>query len=160
LRRALLHGSDLDARTEALLFAADRSHHVHSVVGPALRRGAVVVTDRYLDSSVAYQGAARDLGVHEVRALSHWATAGLLPDLTVLLDLDPAVAAARRSGGPDRLEREPGAFHHRVRRHFLELAGTEPGRYLVLDATRPVDELHRAVRDRLAPALPLAGARA
>ncbi|WP_341359429.1 dTMP kinase [Georgenia sp. M64] len=154
LRDALLHGDDVDPRTEALLYATDRAHHVHHLVRPALDRGAVVVTDRYLDSSVAYQGAARALGADEVRALSLWATDGLLPDLTVLLDLEPAVAAGRRTGEPDRIEREPAAFHARVREHFLELAAAEPGRYLVVDATLAPEEIQERVRGRLARLLP------
>ncbi|WP_345039282.1 dTMP kinase [Georgenia daeguensis] len=154
LRDAVLHGEDLDPRTEALLYATDRAHHVHRLVRPALARGAVVVTDRYLDSSVAYQGAARELGDDEIRALSLWATEGLLPDLTVLLDLDPSAAARRRTGAPDRLERESLEFHTRVREHFLALARAEPGRFLVLDAAAPPEEIHAAVRARLAPLLP------
>lgn len=157
LREALLHGDDVDPRTEALLYAADRAHHVHTVIRPALARGAVVITDRYLDSSVAYQGAARNLGPSEIRDLSLWATAGLLPDLTVLLDLDPAVGAARRAGTPDRIEREPGAFHTRVRANFLDLAAAEPDRFLVLDAARPPGELHEAIRARVGALLPATG---
>lgn len=153
LRDALLHGDHVDPRTEALLFATDRAHHVHTVIRPALERGAMVVTDRYLDSSVAYQGAARDLGVAEVRDLSLWATERLLPDLTVLLDLDSAVAARRRGGTPDRLERESDEFHRRVREVFLELAASEPGRYLVLDATDDPLALHAAITRRLEPLL-------
>lgn len=154
LRDAVLHGEDVDPRTEALLYATDRAHHVHRLVRPALARGAVVVTDRYLDSSVAYQGAARALGDDEIRALSLWATQGLLPDLTVLLDLDPALGERRRTGAPDRLERESLEFHTRVREHFLALAAAEPGRFLVLDAAASPEEIHAAVRTRLAPLLP------
>ncbi|MEE6273760.1 dTMP kinase [Georgenia wangjunii] len=153
LREALLHGEDLDARTEALLFATDRAHHVHSLVRPALARGAVVVTDRYIDSSVAYQGGARGLGEQEVRDLSLWATRGLMPHVTVVLDLDPAAAAARRAGAPDRLEREAAAFHERVRAHFLAAAGAEPARYLLVDAAQAPDDVHAAIRARLAPLL-------
>ncbi|PFG39212.1 thymidylate kinase [Georgenia soli] len=160
LRDAVLHGEDLDPRTEALLYATDRAHHVHRLVRPALARGAVVVTDRYLDSSVAYQGAARDLGDGEIRDLSLWATRGLLPDLTVLLDLDPAVGAGRRTAAPDRLERESLEFHTRVREHFLALAAQEPARFLVLDATAAPEELHAAVRTRLRPLLPAPAGRA
>ncbi len=145
LRREVLHGEDLDPRTEALLYAADRAHHVHTLVRPALARGAVVVTDRYIDSSVAYQGAGRRLGHEEIRELSMWATGGLLPDLTVVLDVDAATAAARRSGDPDRLEREPHAFHEAVRAVFLALATAEPDRYAVVDATLPPQDVHRAV---------------
>ncbi|MHB1288701.1 dTMP kinase [Georgenia sp.] len=160
LRDAVLHGEDLDPRTEALLYATDRAHHVHRVVRPALARGAVVVTDRYLDSSVAYQGAARDLGTDEIRDLSRWATHGLLPDLTVLLDLDPAVGAARRAGAPDRIEREPSEFHHRVREHFLALAAADPDRYVVLDAAAAPDQIHAAIIERLEPLLPNVAAHA
>lgn len=149
LRSALLHGGHVDARTEALLFATDRAHHVHTVVRPALERGAMVVSDRYLDSSAAYQGAARELGMDEVRDLSLWATNHLLPDLTIVLDLDPEVAVARREGAPDRLERESLDFHRRVRAGFLLLAAADPARYLVLDATREPRELHAAIAGRV-----------
>jgi len=149
LRSALLHGGHVDARTEALLFATDRAHHVHTVVRPALERGAMVVSDRYLDSSAAYQGAARELGMDEVRDLSLWATNHLLPDLTIVLDLDPEVATARREGAPDRLERESLDFHRRVRAGFLRLAAADPARYLVLDASREPQELHAAIAGRV-----------
>lgn len=149
LRSALLHGGHVDARTEALLFATDRAHHVHTVVRPALERGAMVVSDRYLDSSAAYQGAARELGMDEVRDLSLWATNHLLPDLTIVLDLDPEVAVARREGAPDRLERESLDFHRRVRAGFLLLAAADPARYLVLDATKDPRELHAAIAGRV-----------
>ncbi len=133
-------------RSEALLFAADRAHHVATVIRPALDRGEIVLTDRYIDSSLAYQGAGRTLSLAEVKQLSSWATERLVPDLTVLLDIAPEAGLARihvRTGqtGPDRLEREALAFHERVRAAFCELAGAEPERYLVLDATRPVDAL-------------------
>ncbi|ROR73220.1 dTMP kinase [Bogoriella caseilytica] len=154
LRQALLHGEDIDARTEALLYAADRAHHVASLVLPALRRGAVVITDRYLDSSVAYQGAARSLGPQEIRDLSLWATDGLLPELTVLLDIDPAVGAARRSEDPDRLEREPDAFHLAVREQFLALARAEAGRFVVVDAAASPEAVHEQIRARVEPLLP------
>jgi len=110
LRTAVLHGEDVDPRTEALLYATDRAHHVHSVVRPALARGAVVITDRYLDSSVAYQGDGRALGAEEVERLSLWATEGLVPALTVLLDLDPQIGITRLTGDPDRVERAGEAF--------------------------------------------------
>ncbi|GEM00218.1 thymidylate kinase [Cellulomonas terrae] len=153
LRDAVLHGEHVDARTEALLYATDRAHHVASLVRPALARGAVVVTDRYLDSSVAYQGSGRDLGADEVERLSLWAVDGLLPALTVLLDLDPVAGKARLTGDPDRLERAGDEFHRRTREAFLGRAEAEPGRWLVLDATRPVDELAAAVRARVAALL-------
>ncbi|WP_146905475.1 dTMP kinase [Cellulomonas aerilata] len=154
LREAVLHGEDVDPRTEALLYAADRAHHVHSLVRPALERGAVVLTDRYLDSSVAYQGNGRDLGEAEVEQLSLWAVGGLLPHLTVLLDLDPADGLGRLRGDPDRLERAGDEFHRRTRRSFLARAAADrTGRWLVLDAGRPVDEVQAAVRARVAAAL-------
>ena len=136
LRRLMQHSGHIDARTEALLFAADRAEHVARIVRPALERGAIVLSDRYLDSSVAYQGAARELGTQEIRDLSLWATDGLLPDLTILFDLDPRIGAARRTGEPDRLEREPLVFHTRVRDNFLAAAAAEPERFVVIDAAR------------------------
>jgi len=151
LRDAVLHGDHVDARTEALLYATDRAHHVASLVRPALARGAVVVTDRYLDSSVAYQGSGRDLGADEVERLSLWAVDGLLPALTVLLDLDPVAGQARLTGEPDRLERAGDEFHRRTREAFLARAAAEPGRWLVLDATLPVDALAQAIRERVGP---------
>ena len=149
----LHHRGEVAPRAEALLYAADRAHHVETVVRPALERGDVVIQDRYLDSSIAYQGAGRVLGRDEVRDLSLWATAGLLPDLTVLLDLDPTVARQRLDADDkpfDRLEAERETFHVRVREEFLALAAAEPGRFLVLDATLPAAELTAAVRDRVA----------
>jgi len=156
LRNAVLHGDHVDARTEALIYATDRAHHVASLVRPALARGAVVVTDRYLDSSVAYQGSGRDLGADEVERLSLWAVDGLLPALTVLLDLDPVAGKARLTGDPDRLERAGDEFHRRTREAFLGRAEAEPGRWLVLDATRPVDELASEIRSRVASILGVA----
>ncbi len=148
----LHHRGEVTPRAEALLYAADRAHHVETVVRPALARGEVVIQDRYLDSSVAYQGAGRVLGRDEVRDLSLWATQGLLPHLTVLLDLDPRVARDRLDAADkpfDRLEAERESFHVRVREEFLALAAAEPGRFLVLDATRAPDELASAVQDRV-----------
>ncbi|WP_462418576.1 dTMP kinase [Kytococcus sp. Marseille-QA3725] len=141
VRELLLHGEHVAPRAEALLFAADRAHHVASHVRPALERGAVVVSDRYVDSSVAYQGAGRDLDAQEVASISRWATEGLVPDLTVLLDVDPELGRCRRGAEHDRLEAESADFHARVRRHFLDLAHAAPQRYLVLDACRPAEEL-------------------
>ena len=153
LREIVLHRRGFIApRAEALLYAADRAHHVATVVRPALERGEVVVQDRYLDSSVAYQGAGRVLEPAEVRDLSLWATEGLLPDLTVLLDLDPALGRERLTESRtryDRLEAEEAAFHERVRAAYLALAEAEPERFLVLDATRPVGELQQSIRDRV-----------
>ncbi|WP_277050831.1 dTMP kinase [Ruania albidiflava] len=153
LRQVLLHGSDIDARTEALLFAADRAHHVASLVRPALERGAVVLTDRYLDSSVAYQGGGRELSAEQVEELSLFATDHLLPDVTVLLDLDPAHLPQRLTHDPDRLERAGGEFHTRTRQAFLDRAAQDPQRWLVLDASRSVEELAGATRARVAPLL-------
>ena len=147
LRDAVLHGDHVDARTEALLYATDRAHHVASLVGPALARGAVVVTDRYLDSSVAYQGSGRDLGADEVERLSLWAVDGLLPALTVAARPRPGRGqAARLTGDPDRLERAGDEFHRRTREAFLGRAEAEPGRWLVLDATRPGRRAPGAIR--------------
>jgi dTMP kinase len=146
-----LSGVVLAPRAEALLYAADRAHHVATVVRPALERGAVVISDRYSDSSLAYQGAGRILPVEEVSWLSAWATAGLRPDLVILLDIDPSVGLARvRDRGPaDRLEVESMSFHERVRYAFLDLAAADPRRYLVVDATLTPDEITAIVTDRV-----------
>lgn len=138
----------LDDRAEALLFAAARGEHVARVIRPALERGADVVCDRYLDSSVAYQGYGRELGADTVRDLSLWATGGLLPDLVVLLDVDPRTGLGR-AGEPDRLESEPIEYHDRVRRGFLELASRDPSRYLVLPASRTIEALAEAIAERV-----------
>lgn len=154
LRELLLHGDHVDARAEALLYAADRAQHVATVVRPALERGAAVVQDRYIDSSLAYQGAGRPLDAAQVRQISEWATDGLWPHLTVLLDVDPALAVERREqngGRADRLEAEAREFHRAVREGFRALAAADPDRYLVLDAARPVDELHADIVGRAAP---------
>ncbi len=152
IRKLLLHSGHVDARAEALLYAADRAHHVATVIRPALAEGKVVITDRYLDSSVAYQGAGRILGATEVRDLSMWAIQGLLPALTVLLDLDAASAVARRAktgDAPDRLEREKVEFFEAVRACYLELAAAEPDRFLVVDARLSVDEIQAQIRARV-----------
>jgi dTMP kinase len=156
LDRPELTGEVVTPRAEALLYAADRAHHVASVVRPALNRGAVVVCDRYVDSSLAYQGAGRTLPVDEVSWLSKWATGGLKPDLVVLLDLDPAVGLSRagKRGAADRLESESLAFHERVRYAFLDLAAADPSRYLVLDAAKPIDALATGVLQRVRHLIP------
>lgn len=159
IRTLLLDGGavGLTPRAEALLYAADRAHHVASVIRPALARGAVVISDRYIDSSLAYQGAGRTIPVDEVSWLSAWATGGLKPDLVVLLDIEPAVGlrrAAGRGAGTDRLESESVDFHERVRYGFLDLATADASHYLVLDATRPADELAAAVAKRVIATLP------
>jgi dTMP kinase len=143
-----LGGGAMSPWAEAALFAASRAQHVDQVILPALERGADVVCDRYLDSSLAYQGIARGLGVEEVLALNLRATHGLLPDATVLLLVDPEIAAARH-GGTDRLEREGGGFHDRVDAAYRELAARFPERILTVDGDRPPDELALEIRDRL-----------
>jgi dTMP kinase len=157
LREIILHRRGYIApRAEALLYAADRAHHIATVVRPALDRGEVVLQDRYLDSSVAYQGAGRVLDATEVRDLSLWAAENLLPHLTVLLDLDPAVGRERLDSSRtryDRLEAEEADFHERVRAAYVVLAVAEPQRFLVLDATLPVDELQQSIRHRVSELL-------
>lgn len=147
--------SALTPWAEALLYAADRAQHVETVLRPVLAAGGVVISDRYVDSSLAYQGAGRALAMRHVQQLSYWATEGLRPDLTVVLDIDPAVGLARAAGHgrPDRIEQESVAFHERVRAGFRDLAAADPGHYLVLDASGDPDELAAAVRDRLTPLL-------
>ncbi len=135
----------LSDRAEALLYAADRAQHVAEVIRPALARGALVVSDRYVDSSIAYQGAGRGLDPADVQQLSAFATGGLRPDLTVLLDLDPAVALARSAQARDRLESEPLDFHARVRAAFRGLAARQPERYAVVDAAGHPDDVAAAV---------------
>ena len=130
----------LDDRAEALLFAASRGDHAAQVIRPALHRGDIVICDRFMDSSIAYQGVGRDLGMDRVAELSRWATGGLRPDLTIVLDVDPAEGLSRVVG-PDRLEAEPADWHRRVRQAFLDIAAADPSRYLVLDASRPAEDL-------------------
>jgi len=144
----------LAPRAETLMYAADRAEHVASVIQPALERGSIVVTDRYVDSSLAYQGAGRRLPVTEVASLNQWATHGLVPDLTILLDLPPVEGLGRRERSADRLEAEPAEFHQRVRAGFLALADAEPERYLVIDATRPPGEISREIHERIRDLLP------
>ncbi|MDH6225772.1 dTMP kinase [Streptomyces sp. MJP52] len=160
LRSILLDVSSagLSHRAEALLYAADRAEHVDTVVRPALERGAVVISDRYIDSSVAYQGAGRDLSPAEVARISRWATNGLVPHLTVLLDVSPETARERFTEAPDRLESEPAEFHARVRSGFLTLAAGDPGRYLVVDAGQEPEAVTTVVRHRLDQMLPLSEA--
>ncbi len=153
----LHHRGEVAARAEALLYAADRAQHVETLVRPALARGEIVVQDRYLDSSVAYQGAGRVLDAGEIRQLSLWATGGALPDVTVLLDLDPASARSRLDAADkpfDRLEAEKDEFHARVRAAFLDLAAGEPQRFLVVDAAAGVEEIAATIRARVASLLP------
>jgi dTMP kinase len=145
------HGH-IDAHTEALIFAASRAAHASQVIRPALERGDIVLTDRYIDSSVAYQGAGRGLGQDAVQSLNEWATSGLQPHLTVLLDVDPAVGRQRRTAGAaaeDRLESEADDFHTRIRDAFLELARRRPESYLVLPAHDSVADLSARILERV-----------
>lgn len=160
LRSILLDVSSagLSHRAEALLYAADRAEHVDTVVRPALERGAVVISDRYIDSSVAYQGAGRDLSPTEIARINRWATNGLVPHLTVLLDIAPESARERFTEAPDRLESEPAEFHARVRSGFLTLAAADPGRYLVVDAGQEPEAVTTVIRHRLDRILPLSEA--
>ncbi|MEU6668647.1 dTMP kinase [Streptomyces sp. NPDC046727] len=160
LRSILLDVSSagLSHRAEALLYAADRAEHVDTVVRPALERGAVVISDRYIDSSVAYQGAGRDLSPTEIARINRWATNGLVPHLTVLLDVSPEAARERFTEAPDRLESEPAEFHARVRAGFLTLAASDPGRYLVVDAGQEPEAVTTVIRHRLDTVLPLSEA--
>lgn len=154
IRRVVLSPdyAGLDPRAEALLFAAARGEHVARVIRPALERGDVVICDRYLDSSVAYQGFARGLGPRRIRDLSLWATGELLPDLTIVLDIDPADGLARFEQR-DRLEAEPLEYHQQVRAAFLAMAEEDPDRYLVLDARDDVDAIAAAILERAASGL-------
>ena len=158
LREIVLHRRGaMEPRAEALIYAADRAHNIATVVRPALERGDIVVQDRYIDSSEAYQGAGRVLGADEVRDLSLWATRGLLPDVTVLLDLDPADGRKRLDVARtryDRLEAEKQEFHTRVRDAFLDRASQEPERILVVDAARDVAEIATAIRECIQIRLP------
>jgi len=154
LRRIVLSPETgaLSHRTEALLYAADKAEHVDTVVQPALDRGEVVITDRYVDSTLAYQGAGRDLDVADVELVARWATHGLRPHLTVVLDLDPA-AGHSRFEGRDRIEGEPAEFFLRVRQAFLDLASADPDHYLVLDARLAPEEIADRVAAGVAPLL-------
>ncbi|MCT2025048.1 dTMP kinase [Dermabacter hominis] len=151
IRELILHSDHVSDRAEALLYAADRAHHVESVVRPALASGGIVIADRYLDSSVAYQGAGRALDPNDVYELSMWATEGLLPHLTFLLDVSPETLAQRREAASlDRLEREGHEFHEAVRAAFLDLARREPERWIVIDASQSVEDVHAEITQRFA----------
>ncbi len=138
----------ISPRSEALLYAADRAHHVYLTIRPALEAGQVVITDRYLDSSIAYQGAGRVLQPSEVARISRWATESLTPTLTIILDI-PAEKGLARLDGADRIEQESLAFHERVRREFLNLANVDPERYFVVDATQGEAEISRQINERV-----------
>jgi len=151
LRKILLghETGEISPRAEALLYAADRAHHVYSVIRPALARGEVVISDRYFDSSIAYQGAGRILSPGEVARISRWATESLFPTLTIVIDLSAETGIGRLKSH-DRLEAEPLAFHERVRQEFLQIARLDPERYLVIDGTQTIDEIHNEIINRVA----------
>jgi dTMP kinase len=149
--RKILLGHETGAispRAEALLYAADRAHHVFSLIRPALDRGDVVITDRYFDSSIAYQGAGRVLQPNEVARISRWATESLFPTLTIIIDM-PAEVGLGRLKSRDRLEAEPLAFHERVRNEFLQIASMDPERYLIVDGLQEIDEIHEQIISRV-----------
>ncbi|WP_232680356.1 dTMP kinase [Nocardioides sp. R-C-SC26] len=154
LRRIVLspETGELSDRTEALLYIADKAEHVDTVVWPALNRGEVVITDRYVDSTLAYQGAGRILDVGEVEAVARWATGDLRPHLTVVLDLEPE-AGLGRFEGRDRIEGESLEFHQRVRDAFVAMAAADPEHYLVLDARSDIETIETAIRDAVRPLL-------
>jgi dTMP kinase len=145
IRQLVLHGGHVAPWAEAALYAASRAQHVEEVIRPALERGAVVLCDRYVDSSVAYQGVGRDLGLERVLELNLAAVGGLMPERTFLLDLDPGEVAARLRGVHDRLERAGGAFYERVAGAYRELADRFPDRIVVVDATLPPDDIARTI---------------
>lgn len=137
IRNLVMHGpEDIDPRTEALLYATDRAYHASTVIAPALKLGTTVITDRYIDSSAAYQGIGRGLGVDQIRDLSLWATDNLLPDAVIIFDVDPAVGMGRVGKMKDRLERAGNDFHQNVRDHYLAAASADPKRYRVIDANQ------------------------
>lgn len=153
----LEHGhGEIDARTEALIYSAARAAHVQQVIRPSLEAGTHIICDRFVDSSLAYQGMGRELGFAAVASINDFATGGLKPDVTIILDISAEQGRARRiaaSGGvedSDRLEAEPDDFHERIRNAFLELAAQDPQRYLVLDATASVEQLHQSIVQYLA----------
>jgi dTMP kinase len=147
LRDILLdpNAGEMDARTEALLYAADRAQHVTQVIRPALENGKVVVSDRFVDSSLAYQGLARGLGLEEIYRISEWATDGLIPDVVFYLKLDPSDGLDRVGGERDRIEKEEAEFHKRVSEAYSELAIRYPHRFVVLDGSRAAGEVHKEI---------------
>jgi dTMP kinase len=156
LRAILLdkESTGLSSRAETLLYAADRAEHVAAVIQPALRRGAIVITDRFVDSSLAYQGFGRTLPAEDIAKVNTWATGGLVPDLTIVLDLPANVGLGRFASPADRIESEPREFHERVRRGFRALAEAEPHRYLVVDGSQPPEIITRRLQDRIREILP------
>ncbi len=158
MRRIVLspETGELAHKTEFLLYLADKSEHVETLVRPALERGEVVITDRYVDSTLAYQGAGRALDPAELEEVARWATGDLRPHLTVVLDLEPE-AGLGRFEGRDRIEGESLEFHQRVRTSFVELAERDPEHYLVVDARRPIEEIAGLIAERVEPLLERAG---
>lgn len=150
LRQAVMHGDHVAPRAEALLYAADRAHHIATLVRPALARGEVVLQDRYIDSSIVYQGGARGLG-DEVERISLWATEGAVPDLTVVLDMEPDPSRLERT--LDRVERETAERAHQMRETYLSLAARDPGRYVVVDAAQSREDVHAVIREAVAARL-------
>lgn len=150
IRELILHSELVADRAEALLYAADRAHHIATVVRPALEAGGIVLGDRYLDSSVAYQGVGRKLDPSDVLELSLWATEGLLPHVTILLDISPSALLERRAAEThDRLERAGTEFHQAVRETFLELARREPERWIIVDAAQSIEDVHAEITAKL-----------
>lgn len=155
LRRLVLDPSygDVSPRAEAMMYAADKAQHVHELIAPALARGEVVVSDRFVLSMIAYQGAGRELAMNDIAFLGWWAVGGLRPDLTVLLDADPDAAVAAIED-KDRLEQAGLDLHHRARNFFLEQAQSDPAHFLVLNARGSRESIAAAIRDRVEPLLP------
>jgi dTMP kinase len=141
----------MDPKTEALLYAASRAQHVHEVVRPALESGKIVLCDRFIDSSLAYQGIARGLGEEDILRLNIWGTDEALPDLVILLHLDPEIGLSRTKGDPDRMEQEDIGFHRKVGEAYLHLAREFPSRFTVIDATGSVEEIHRQIKAAILP---------
>lgn len=140
---------EVDPKTEALLFAADRAHHIHTLIKPALDSNQIVICDRHIDSSIAYQGVARNLGIENIKSISLWAVNGITPDLVVVLDISVTAGQARLSH-KDRLDRESTQFHEKVNQAYLALAKSNPEKYLVVDAELPIDEIHEKIINRVA----------
>lgn len=140
---------EVDAKTEALLFAADRAHHMHTLIKPALDSNHIVICDRHIDSSVAYQGVARNLGIENIKNISLWAVNGITPDLVVVLDISVSAGQARLNR-KDRLDRESVEFHEKVNQAYLELAKLNPARYLVVNAELAIDEIFEEIKNRVA----------
>lgn len=139
---------EVDPKSEALLFAADRAHHMHTLIRPALTANKIVIGDRHIDSSVAYQGVARNLGIENIKNISLWAVDGILPNLIIVLDIDVEVGQSRLNR-KDRLDRESKEFHEKVNKAYLELAAMNPEKYLVIDAQLPIDEIAGQIQNRV-----------